>query len=125
MEYLLTKESAEFKELIGRIRTAHKSVMTVRERHRPTIADERYLTGEEVMEYLHISPRTLQNLRDNRLIPFTTIGGNRGLPSSPTGARSRRESGGAEKAKRGKILYPERELQQVLLDNYTPVEPTF
>ncbi len=99
MEDLLTKESAEFKELIGHIRTAHKSVMAVRERHRPTIADERYLKGEEVMEYLHISPRTLQTLRDNRLIPFTTIG--------------------------GKILYPERELLRVLMDNYQPTEPPF
>jgi hypothetical protein len=99
MEDLLTKESAEFKELIGQLRTAHKSVMTVRERHRPTIADERYLTGDEVMEYLHISPRTLQTLRDNRLIPFTIIG--------------------------GKILYPEWELQQVLLDNYIPAEAPF
>jgi hypothetical protein len=99
MEDLLTKESVEFKELIGRIRTAHKSVMAVRERHKPTIADERYLTGEEVMEYLHISPRTLQNLRDNRLIPFTTIG--------------------------GKILYPERDLQKVLMDNYITTEPPF
>jgi hypothetical protein len=99
MEDLLTKESAEFKELIGQLRAAHKSVMAVRERHRPTIADERYLKGEEVMEYLHISPRTLQTLRDNRMIPFTTIG--------------------------GKILYPERQLQQVLIDNYQPTEPPF
>jgi hypothetical protein len=99
VEDLLTKESAEFKELIGQLRTAHKSVMAVRERYRPTIADERYLKGEEVMEYLHISPRTLQNLRDNRLIPFVTIG--------------------------GKILYPERELQKVLMDNYQAVEPPF
>jgi hypothetical protein len=99
MEDLLTKESAEFRELIGQLRTAHKSVMAVRERHRPTIADERYLKADEVMAHLHISPRTLQNLRDNRLIPFTTIG--------------------------RKILYPERELQKVLLDNYQPTEPPF
>jgi hypothetical protein len=99
MEDLLTKESAEFKELIGQLRTAHKGVMAVRERHRPTIADERYLKGEEVIEYLHISPRTLQTLRDNRMIGFTTIG--------------------------GKILYPERELQKVLIDNYQPTEPPF
>lgn len=99
MEDLLTKESAEFRELVGQLRTAHKSAMAVRERHRPTIADERYLNGEEVMEYLHISPRTLQNLRDNRMIPFTTIG--------------------------GKILYPERQLHQTLLDNYLPTEPPF
>ncbi len=99
MEDLLTKESTEFKELIGQLRTAHKNVMAVREQHRPTIGDERYLTGEEVMEYLHICQRTLQTLRDSRVLAFTTIG--------------------------GKILYPERELQKVLFDNYCPVEPPF
>ena len=99
MDDLITKESTEFRELTGQIRTAHKNIVAVREKHRPTIADERCLSGEEVMEYLHISPRTLQNLRDNRIIGFTTIG--------------------------GKILYPERELQKVLLDNYRPTEPPF
>jgi hypothetical protein len=29
------------------------------------------------------------------------------------------------KAKGGKILYPEQELQQVLMDNYIPAEPPF
>ena len=99
MEDLITKESAEFKELAGQLRTAHQNVVAVREKHRPSIADERYLSGEEVMEYLHISPRTLQTLRDNRVIGVTTIG--------------------------GKILYPERELQKVLYDNYQPPEPPF
>ena len=99
MEYLITKESAEFKELAGQLKSAHKSVMAVREKHRPSIADERYLTGEEVMMFLHICQRSLQTLRDNRVIGFTTIG--------------------------GKILYPESELQKVLLDNYQPTEPPF
>lgn len=99
MEELLTKESGEFKELAGQLRAAHQNVMALREKHRQTIADERYLTGEDVMEYLHISLRTLQNLRDNRMIGFTVIG--------------------------GKILYPERELQKVLLNNYQPTEPPF
>jgi len=99
MEDLITKDSAEFKELAGQLKSAHKSVMTVREKHRPSIADERYLTGEEVMEFLHICQRSLQTLRDNRVIGFTTIG--------------------------GKILYPESELQKVLLDNYQPTEPPF
>ncbi|MDL2230469.1 helix-turn-helix domain-containing protein [Alistipes sp. OttesenSCG-928-L06] len=99
MEDLLTKDSLEFKELTGQLRKAHQSVMSVREKHRPAIVDERYLTGEEVMERLHICQRTLQTLRDNRIIGFTTIG--------------------------GKILYPESELQKVLLDNYQPTEPPF
>ena len=99
MEDLITKESAEFKELVGQLKSAHKSVMAIREKHRLSIADERYLTGEEVMIFLHICQRSLQTLRDNRVIGFTTIG--------------------------GKILYPESELQKVLLDNYQPTEPPF
>ena len=99
MEGLITKDSAEFKELAGQLKMAHKSVVDVREKHRPSIADERYLTGEEVLEYLHICQRSLQTLRDNRVIGFTSIG--------------------------GKILYPMSELQKVLMDNYQPTEPPF
>lgn len=99
MDELITIESGEFRELTGQIDKARNSVVAVRKKHRPTIADERYMSGEEVMEYLHISPRTLQTLRDNSVIGFTTIG--------------------------GKILYPERELQKVLQDNYTPPELPF
>jgi len=51
------------------------------------------------MEFLHISLRTLQTLRDNRVIAFITIG--------------------------GKILYPMSELQKVLMNNYQPTEPPF
>jgi len=99
MEEFITRESEQFTELLGQIDKATDSVTTVRKRHRPTLADERYLSGEEVMTYLHISPRTLQTLRDNRVIAFTTIG--------------------------GKILYPERLLQQVLTDNLRPTEEPF
>ncbi len=99
MEDLLTKDSAEFSELAGQLHTARESVTAVREKHRPTIEGERYLTGEELLERLHVSPRTLQNLRDNQMIAFTILG--------------------------GKILYPERALQQVLLDNYRPTEALF
>jgi len=99
MEELITHESERFTELLGQIDRATGSVTTVRKRHRPTLADERYLSGEEVMAHLHISPRTLQTLRDNRIIDFTTIG--------------------------GKILYPERQLQQVLTDNLRPPEEPF
>ena len=99
MDGPITKESAEFKELAGQLKVAYKNAVAVREKHRPSIADERYLTGEEVMEYLHICQRSLQTLRDKRIIGFTTIG--------------------------GKILYPESELQKVLMDNYQPTEPPF
>ncbi|MCL2561858.1 MAG: helix-turn-helix domain-containing protein [Rikenellaceae bacterium] len=130
MEEFITRESDEFKELIGQIDMARRSVTTVRSKWRPTLADERYLSGDEVMKYLHISLRTLQTLRDNGIIGYTTIGGNRGLSSSLTGARNYSHAGEVcggrlVKAKGGKILYPERELQKVLRDNYTPPEPPF
>lgn len=92
-------ESEEFKELERQIEQALNDTGSVRNKYRPSLADKRYLSGEEVMEYLHISPRTLQNLRDNRIICYTTIG--------------------------GKILYPENELEQVLHQNYRSPELPF
>ncbi len=99
MDKFINYESEEFKELIGQIEQAFEDVADVREKHRPTLADEIYLSGEEMIEYLHISPRTLQTLRDKRLIGYITLG--------------------------GKILYPEKELQQVLYANYRSPELPF
>ena len=99
MDKFINYESEKFKELIGQMEQAFEDVADIREKYRPTLADEIYLNGEEVMEYLHISPRTLQTLRDKRLIGYTTLG--------------------------GKILYPEKELQQVLYDNYRSPELPF
>ncbi len=40
-----------------------------------TVAIKKYLKSAEVMEMLKVSPGTLQNLRINRTLPFTKIGG--------------------------------------------------
>ncbi|MCC8174165.1 MAG: helix-turn-helix domain-containing protein [Odoribacter sp.] len=56
------------------------------------MGSERYLNGEEVMKKLSICPRTLQNLRDTRQIPYTIFG--------------------------HKILYPESEIDAILKSNY-------
>ena len=58
---------------------------------------QRYMTGDEVCEYLHISPRTLQTLRDMRRIPFTFVG---------------------ERL----IIYPESGIQEVLNMSLRPVK---
>lgn len=99
MDKFINYESEEFKELEWQIEHALNDVQDVRDKHRPTLIDERYLSGEEVMEYLHISPRTLQTLRDERMICYTTIG--------------------------SKILYPEEELIEVLHQNYRSPELPF
>lgn len=88
MADIITKDSEEFKELTGWIRRAGKAVEEATARIRPTIADEHYLTGDDVCERLHISRRTLQTLRDENMVSYTTIG--------------------------GKILYPESGLYEVL-----------
>ena len=99
MDKFIGIESAEFKELAGQIKQASQHVQDIRDKYRPALMDKRYLSGEEVMEYLHVSPRTLQNLRDNRIIGYVTIG--------------------------GKILYPEEMLEQVLCQNYRSPELLF
>jgi hypothetical protein len=99
MDKFIGIESVEFKELTGQIKQASQHVQDIRDKYRPALMDKRYLSGEEVMEYLHVSPRTLQNLRDNQMIGYTTIG--------------------------GKILYPEDALETVLYQNYQSPELPF
>ena len=75
MAEIITRDSDEFKELAGWMKRIGKSLEDATARMRPTIADEHYLQGEEVCELLHVSKRTLQTLRDEGAVPYTTIGG--------------------------------------------------
>ena len=52
-----------------------KELKEISETHRPLFGGEIYLTGREVCERLFISPRTLQDYRDNGIIPYTQIAG--------------------------------------------------
>lgn len=42
--------------------------------NKPAINLEELLDGQDIMQLLHISPRTLQTLRSNGTIPYTRIG---------------------------------------------------
>ncbi|MDR0941303.1 MAG: helix-turn-helix domain-containing protein [Bacteroidales bacterium] len=53
---------------------------------------EDWIDGQDVMQILHISPRTLQNLRSNGTLPFSRIG--------------------------NKIYYLRRDILKILSDNY-------
>ena len=70
MAEIITKDSEEFKELTGWIKRCGRALENATARIRPGIADEHYLTGEEVCEKLHVSRRTLQALRDEKAIPY-------------------------------------------------------
>lgn len=92
MENLITTKAEEFQELIGMIDCTCETLRECSGYRPRTIGGMVYLSGEELMERLHISKRTLQNLRDNNIITYTTLG--------------------------GKFLYPETTLQKLLEDNY-------
>ena len=60
--------------------------------NKPTINLEELLDGQDIMQLLHISPRTLQTLRSNGTIPHTRRG--------------------------RKIYYRRQDIENILRDNY-------
>lgn len=72
MDYL-TKECEEVRQAFSSLDRTERALQTASANYTPSIKNERYLTGEEICEYLHISPRTLQTLRDTRQITYTTV----------------------------------------------------
>lgn len=89
----LTMDSDEVKRAFALIGETERIVKTATENYVPSIRKERYLTGNEVCDYLHVSPRTLQTLRDTRQIPYTAVSGR-------------------------VFLYPESGIKEVLKRNY-------
>lgn len=81
-EDIITRDSSEFKELRRNIIHAIQAVDILLDTHRPAIGNEVYLTSEEVCSLFSLSKRSLQNYRDNRQIPYTSIGGKILYPQS-------------------------------------------
>lgn len=81
-EDIITRDSNVFKELRHNIVRAIQAVDILIDTHRPSIGKEVYLTSEEVRSIFGLSKRSLQNYRDNRQIPYTSIGGKILYPQS-------------------------------------------
>ena len=76
MADIITKDSEEFKELTGWIKRTGKNLEAAAARIRPTIADEHYLSGDEVCRMLHVSKRTLHcGMKRQYLIPQLPLSG--------------------------------------------------
>lgn len=71
----INKETPEMKQLISGIRNLTKRVRATAQTHHPLFDGELYLTGQEVCKRLFISPRTLQDYRDKKILPYTQIAG--------------------------------------------------
>ena len=91
----IDRNTPDYMSCIAMLEQAEHTADRIRTTVKPSLFTERYFTSAEVMRYLHISRRALQNYRDNRLIPYTTIG--------------------------GKILYPQSAILELLEANFVDV----
>ena len=88
----LNMETDEMQLVISALRGVGKRIKEVAQTHKPLFGGEHFLTGKEVCERLYISPRTLQDYRDRKIIPYTQFA--------------------------GKILYKASDLEKMLEENY-------
>lgn len=89
---LLTNEAEEIIEQQQMIMQLRSRIESILKNYRPVINGEIYLSGEDVCKLLHISKRTLQQYRDDNILPYIQIG--------------------------GKIIYKETDLMTILEQNY-------
>ena len=71
----LNMKSDEMQLVVSALRCVGKRIVEVAETHKPLFVGELFLTGKEVCERLYISPRTLQDYRDRKVIPYTQFAG--------------------------------------------------
>lgn len=89
---MITMDTEDVTVLLQNVQKNSKWLSAFLESYSPPLDGERYLTDKEVSELLRVSRRTLQEYRNNRVLPFILLG--------------------------GKVLYPESGLREVLETNY-------
>ena len=89
---VITMDTESVTVLLQNMQKNSKWLSGFLESYSPPLDGERYLTDKEVAELLRVSRRTLQEYRNNLILPFILLG--------------------------GKVLYPESELRKVLEANY-------
>jgi len=88
----LNMDADEMQVVLSAISSVSKRIKEGAQTHKPLFDGEHFLTGKEVCERLYISPRTLQDYRDRRVLPYTQFA--------------------------GKILYKASDLTKLLEENY-------
>lgn len=92
MNDIMGSSSSEICELFHAIEKAKTYIDASVEKQKLTLSDEVFLDNHDVCELLRLSPRTLQDYRDKRLIAFYKV--------------------------EGKILYKMSDIQKMLETNY-------
>ena len=65
----LNMDADEMLVVLSALDKVNRRIKEVAQTHKPLFGGEHFLTGKEVCEQLYISPRTLQDYRDRRIIP--------------------------------------------------------
>ena len=89
---IFTLEQGQVADMLLLLKSSHRRINRFLQDYTPKLNGDRYLTDREVSEVLKVSRRTLQNLRNNRVLPFILFG--------------------------GKALYREYDIQRLLEANY-------
>lgn len=71
----LNMDMDDMQVVLSAISGVSKRIKEVAQTHKPLFDGEHFLTGKEVCDRLYISPRTLQDYRDRRIIPYTQFAG--------------------------------------------------
>ena len=71
----LNMEADDMQVMLSAISSVSRRIKEVAQTHKPLFGGEHFLTGKEVCERLYISPHTLQDYRDRRIIPYTQFAG--------------------------------------------------
>lgn len=72
---LLDRKSAEIAQFFTAMDEMLDSVSQALKNRTPNLNGEKFLTNKDVCKMLHVSLRTLQDWRDNNIIPFIQIKG--------------------------------------------------
>ena len=91
-------DADDMQVVLSALEGVNRRIKEVAQTHKPLFGGEHFLTGKEVCERLYISPRTLQDYRDNGTIAYFKIG--------------------------GKILYRQSDIQAMLERHYNPIPQT-
>ena len=71
----LNMDADDMLVVLSAVEGVNRRIKEVAQTHKPLFGGEHFLTGKEVCERLYISPRTLQDYRDRRIIPYTQFAG--------------------------------------------------
>ena len=71
----LSMDADEMQVVLSAISSVSRRIKEVAQTHKPLFGGEHFLMGKEVCERLYISPRTLQDYRDRKIIPYTQFAG--------------------------------------------------